>query len=269
MNYFDLKNGIDKLMYSCFNLISEILYTFKFDTTKLIKKNIKYKDKHKGQRCFILGTGPTLNELTEMQVEKLKNETTFGLNGLFLVDKVKTITPKYYTLVDDVFWRDKWNYSFKDIHTIYKEEKPIFITDYRSQRLISKIKLEEETIFLHCMKYPVNRVSDDISKNMVVGINVVCYTIYVAIYMGFKEIYLLGNDYNSFATITDEHCYDDNGELEEIEQRLGLLLSFFSRATEIHYLIAKLAKIRGVKIINLTPGSLLDAYSRDDIRNIL
>jgi len=268
MNYFDIKNEIDKLMYSGFNLISETLFFFKYKTKKLVEKNQEYKDIHKGQRCFILGTGPSLNKLTELQIEKLRNETTFGVNALFRADIVKSITPKYYSMIDDIFWRDKSFYSFGDVHNVY-DDKPIFITDYRSQRLISKLKLEKETIFLHCMKYPINKVSDDISKNMVVGINVVSYTIYVAIYLGFKEIYLLGSDYNSFATFVDEHCYEEKGKIEEPEQRLGLLLNFYSRATEIHYLITKLAKKKGVKIINITPGSLLDAYPRKDISTVL
>ena len=80
--------------------------------------------------------------------------------------------------------------------------------------------------------------------------------------MGFKNIYLLGCDYNAFCTAGKGHAYDDKSELAQTDYNLAFYLKFYWITTEVHYLIAKLAKKRGVNIINLTPGSLLDAYPR-------
>ena len=38
------------------------------------------RDRHAGERCFVIGTGPSLNQL---DLDKLRGETTFGVNGTF------------------------------------------------------------------------------------------------------------------------------------------------------------------------------------------
>ena len=39
------------------------------------------RDRHRGERCFILGNGPSLKRT---DLSKLRNETTFGLNRIYL-----------------------------------------------------------------------------------------------------------------------------------------------------------------------------------------
>ena len=46
-----------------------------------IEKLGALKDKHKGERCFIIGNGPSLKQT---DLTKLKNEYTFGLNRIYL-----------------------------------------------------------------------------------------------------------------------------------------------------------------------------------------
>lgn len=268
MTLFEIKNKIDNIMYFCFNGFSELMYFFKFTVKKAINNNEKYLNIHKDERCFILGTGPSLSGLDKGEIEKLKKEKTFAVNSFFKSAMFRDITPNYYILVDDVFWRDTWVFSIEDVKNHYKNKTTI-ITDYRAINLSSNSEDFENMIFLHCKKYPFDSINIDISKNMYAAINVVSYGVLCAIYMGFKEIYLLGCDYNSFATEIDEHCYDDEDEQYEINNRLGMLLSFYARATEIHYLIRKYADRNGVKIINLTSGSLLDSYEKSTLSKVL
>ena len=116
----------------------------------------------------------------------------------------------------------------------------------------------------------MDNIDCDITKNMKFTSNVVSTTILIAIFMGFKEIYLLGCDYNSFAYREEVHSYEEVAEEEIIwENKLGMLLKFFTLITEVHYKIAKLAHKKGVKIINLSENSLLDAYPINKIKNVL
>jgi hypothetical protein len=269
MTLFDLKNKIDNKMYECFNLLSEILYFFKPSIKKHVGKNKRFLNIHKGKRCFIIGTGPSINQLTDNDIQKLKSEQIIAVNSFFKIEALKEITPSYYALIDDVFWRETWVFGYKEIIENYKDRSFKFITDYRSKKILDNLNLSDETIFLHSKKFPGNSITYDISKNLHVGINVVSSCIQTAIYMGYKEIYLLGCDYNSFATAVDEHSYDDSDEVYEINDRLGMLLSFFYQATRIHYLIRDLAKKKNVEIINLTPGSLLDSYPKKHISDII
>jgi hypothetical protein len=46
-----------------------------------IKRLRTYKDIHRGKRCFIIGNGPSLNQL---DLTLLKNEYTFGMNRIYM-----------------------------------------------------------------------------------------------------------------------------------------------------------------------------------------
>lgn len=267
MNKYTIKDNIDKIIYKVYNFLADFIFLFKSKEKKLIKQNIKFKDIHKGERCFILGTGPSLGKLTSEQVEGLKKEITIGVNSLYKATFTKDLVPSYYALFDNLYWGEFSN-AFTDIKEKYSSRCPVFFTDYRAENIIKQMGVVDSTIFLYGKKYPVNEIHNNICKNMDIAQNVVGTCILIAIYLGFKEIYLLGCDYNSFAHLQDVHCYNDSDEIIERENRLGFLLKFYAITTEIHYLIAKLAKQRGVKIINATPNSLLDAYQRKDLSTL-
>ena len=55
------------------------------------------KDRHRGERCFILGNGPSLNDC---DLTRLAGETTFGVNGIFLKTAEMGFVPTYYVVED-------------------------------------------------------------------------------------------------------------------------------------------------------------------------
>ena len=71
-------------------LISLRQYINNIDICNEIKS---YKNIHKGQRCFIIGTGPSL---TADDLNKLKNEVTFGSNRIFEIFSQTDWRPTYY-----------------------------------------------------------------------------------------------------------------------------------------------------------------------------
>nr|WP_294794082.1 6-hydroxymethylpterin diphosphokinase MptE-like protein [uncultured Mucilaginibacter sp.] len=271
MSKFDVKDRVDRFLYLAFNLVSDAVYFFNFKIKKLIGKNVIYKNKHAGQRCFVIGTGPSINDLSDDTVHALKNEIVFAVNSFYKSDKLKSIHPAYYSLFDNYYWDENSQYklAFKEIVDQYNG-KATFLTSYKAKHMVDKLDLSAQQIFLYSKKYPLNSMNCDMTKNMSITMNVVSITILAAMYMGFKEIYLLGCDYNVFATSTTTHCYDDSDEEGlEMENRLGFMLKFYHLTTEFHYLIAKLARLNSIKVINITEGSLLDAYPRKKVNDVL
>ena len=65
---------------------------------KRIKKNI-----HKGERCFILGTGPGLNDL---DLSFLEDEITIGMNTIL---RKEDVTPNYIVIADTIQLEGNWN----------------------------------------------------------------------------------------------------------------------------------------------------------------
>lgn len=263
MNKFDIKDRVDKIIYCAYNVLADILFSVDFDVKKIIKKNAAFKNIHAGKRCFILGTGPSLNDLSKDQVERLKSEVVFGVNSLYKSDVVCELNPKYYALVDNLYWESSSS-VFQDICDRYKTNPPIFLTDPRAKNIIDDLELDQETVYIHAKKYPVYGMSSEITDNIFGAMNVISYSIIVAIYMGFREIYLLGCDYNAFCGFGRGHCYDDKEEMGGVSYNLAFYLKYYHITTEFHYLIAKMAAEKGVKVVNLTRVSLLDAYPRQD-----
>ncbi|MFW7343407.1 6-hydroxymethylpterin diphosphokinase MptE-like protein [Pollutimonas sp. H1-120] len=268
MSKFAIKENIDKLIYGTYNFVSEIAYSLDNRSKKIIKKNKNFKDIHVGNRCFIAGTGPSLNTLTDENLKSLNKEILFGVNSLYKSRIGSKLSPQYYTLIDNLYW-EQWDCTFSEVSSKYSQRPPIFITDVRAKHLLDGLDENIRAIYIHSKKYPVKKMSAELDKNVYAAMNVVAYSILTAMYMGFSEIYLLGCDYNAFCTAGKGHCYDDEEEISGFNYNLAFYLKFYWITTEFHYLIAKLAKEKQIKVINVTPDSLLDAYPRMSLANVL
>ncbi|MBO7254734.1 MAG: hypothetical protein J6V36_05480, partial [Clostridia bacterium] len=70
-----------------------------FEKTKYGRKLAKLKDSHKGERCFIIGNGPSLsvNDLNKIYE---KNIPTFSTNRIFKLFEKTDWRPTYYVSED-------------------------------------------------------------------------------------------------------------------------------------------------------------------------
>lgn len=71
---------------------------------KLIASNVKYKDIHKGERCFIIGNGPSLKKL---DLSLLKDEYTITVNQSPRIENFKDLHTTYHLWVDERFFHLK------------------------------------------------------------------------------------------------------------------------------------------------------------------
>jgi hypothetical protein len=262
MDKFGMKKKLDNRLYQIYNSFSEIMFRLDSGNKALLHNNLKYKEIHKGESCYILGTGPSLSALSSLEIEHVKTHKTIAVNSYYKADISNTLTPDYYCLMDNIYWED-WSHSYGEIIDSYGPAvRPRFITDYRANTILSSQLACDDSLYLYTKKYPYDKVSCDLTKNVYGVMNVVSYAIISAIYLGFDEIYLLGCDYNAFCNMGNGHCYDDKDELSQSNYDLAFYLKFYWICTEFHYLISKLARENSVSIVNLTGTSLLDAYPR-------
>ena len=165
-------------------------------------KDIKeLKDKHKGERCFILGTGPSLKS---KYLEKLRDEITIGVNGIVYAQDEFNFHPTYIGLADFYIFIDESGWSrlskTKSIPVISK-----FLIDKSQYKNITLFK--EQKKFIR-NSYIVNSLStqrkliydkDSISLDMEIGTIPVGTTILdiafpLAFYLGCNPIYVVGCD---------------------------------------------------------------------------
>ena len=62
----------------------------------------QFKNKHIGQRCFIVATGPSL---TIEDVSKLKNEICWSMNSGFKLINSADFHPAYYAIADGTVYQ--------------------------------------------------------------------------------------------------------------------------------------------------------------------
>ena len=99
---FKMVNKLKMFYYKIFNLNEKVCkfpkLIFKNKEWKnILNYNAKYKNIHKGQRCFILGNGPSLK--TD-DLRQLENEFVFSVNQIARHPDFEYIKPTYH------FWAD-------------------------------------------------------------------------------------------------------------------------------------------------------------------
>ena len=153
------------------------------------QKLLELKDKHKGQRCFIIGTGPSL-KISDL--DKLKNEITIASNKIYLAFEHTDWRPTYYTINDLVVAENNreviTDLPFYKIVT--KCAEPIL---GRDQSFIYFDPAYEEIKDGEPYSPPFSR---DIVKCMGGGFTVTYVNMQLAYYLGIREVYLLGVDFS-------------------------------------------------------------------------
>lgn len=153
----------------------------------------KLKNKFFGKRCFIIGNGPSLNKC---DLSLLKNEFTFGVNGIFYKTKEMGFKPTFYMVEDRAVMHDNteeinnYNCEYKFFPSIYKDQ----ITNKTDNTYFFRTDLG----FYHKEhpSYCIPRFSYDFSEKAYTGQSVTILLIQLAYYLGFTEVYLIGMDYN-------------------------------------------------------------------------
>jgi len=142
------------------------------------------KDKHRGQRCFIIGNGPSLKQ-TDLTC--LRDEFTFGMNRIYLAFPDLGFTTSYYVSINSLVIEQ----CAEDIRRL---PVPKFLS-WRSRQLIQPT---EDMVFLHTT-YTGPKFARDARGRLWEGATVTYVALQLAYHMGFRQVILIGVDH-SFAT---------------------------------------------------------------------
>ena len=194
LNIFIDKNSILDVRKNK-NYLDHLWYTLRFRLaglgiifTKNEKKLYSFKNKHKGERCFIIGNGPSLNKL---DLTLLKGETTFGVNGIYLNQEKMGFLPTYYVIEDYLIAEDRAS----EINELKGPVKfvPTFL-DYTLKKDCNTINFNAYMNYSDKIFEPL--FSDDCLRKIGVGGSVTFMCLQLAYYMGFDEVYMIGFDHN-------------------------------------------------------------------------
>lgn len=145
----------------------------------------RFYNNHLGEKCFIIGNGPSLNK---MDLTQLKGCMCFGLNKIYLLLDTVDLEIDYHVAVNPLVIEQ----SSKEFE---KFGCPSFLS-YRASDLSSS----QNPNFFYLMTAGTPFVfRTDIQKPIFEGYTVTYVAMQLAFYMGFSEIYLIGVDHNFVA----------------------------------------------------------------------
>ena len=245
-------------------LISIFLYKFSVKK-QMNQKILALKGSHQGQRCFIIGNGPSL-KAEDLDKLLLNNEICFASNYISEIFTQTNWRPTYFSVMD--IWLQR-----NIIDVMSKTDAKIKF--FSGQNYLWTRKVQGNCIYLNAIG--VNAIgSGSFSEDIAVQIHslgTVTYAlIQIAVYMGFKEIYLIGMD-NVYAKILDKygilhenkdvqsHFYSHNDKkLLEPSIPFNVLLSVNS----VYEAVKQYADTHNIKVINATRGGQLEVFPRID-----
>lgn len=220
----------------------------------------KLENTHNGERCFVIATGPSL---TLEDLESLKSEFTFGMNSLCLLYDKTTWRPSLYGIQDVEVYK-----KLEDV--LKKNPENVFVCNELAKVMNTGKSFNMFPInnYYHSFDY---RYTDKLHVKFSNNAYAIVYDAYsitfsllqIAIYMGFKEIYLLGCDCN-YEVGKNNHIVESGRVEDETKLRTAGDRMIFS-----HNQFKKYCEKLGVKVFNATRGGRLEVYPRVKLEQVL
>lgn len=291
-------NGIKKIKimssYLYRNFLAPNLYSIR--DKDILSLNLSIKNKYENKRCFVIGNGPSVSNL---DMGRLSNEHTFVMAEFEKNTQATRLRPKFHIISDSVYFtedlteywprrlREKDKDISKDTTMIINLAAKKFIEKYHLFKNHHVYYVGTQGIFTDNLPFNIN-----IDHYVPQPKNSVLMCLMVAVWMGFKEIYLLGCEHNFLShnmgygkSLSFSHSYDDeiskldstNDEvLKKYVNPKDLKLNYETSIANIlqlfrnyRFFYAKARKAHpNLKIFNATPNSFLDVFPMIDFEDI-
>ena len=256
-----------------------------------IKQNKQFKGIHRGERCFILGNGPSLRE---QDLSLLQDEVVFTVNQAAKLEGFNKIKTNYHFWADPQFFEPSGSLDGDKqlIETMLRVQTtdnapqnffPHIAYDFVIQKKISEalnVNFFYPLLPLHNMKE-----RNDFSGVVTGAWTVVHYAIMLAIYMGFSEIYLLGCDMTGIITTVQSRlrdqetgCYYSYNITQAEKERMRATRTKFEVEDEFqgyvnmfsgYKFLNQCCKNNGIGLYNLTRGGILESVERKKYEDVI
>ncbi|HJN20415.1 MAG TPA: hypothetical protein QGF01_05725 [Candidatus Nitrosopelagicus sp.] len=252
-------------------------------THPVLKKNVELKDKYNNERIFILGSG---SSILHYDLKVLNKEYVMTQNSFHMHNDIFDINPTIHCVVP--YYQSEKEYStWIEYIGDMKEKMPstTFIWGLNTKALIDNHhpELIKQSYYIRT-KYDsltLNHATVDIAKTLMNIPTVLTQCLSVAIYMGFREIYLLGFDldqichtndrtfgrFYGMSKLTDSKFEEDAERNLKVETTDGWYNWWLMNKQ--FFLLKSYADQNKIKIINGTQGGILSYFKREPIENII
>jgi hypothetical protein len=243
--------------------------TTRFDSADLER----WKNVHAGERAFIIGNGPTLNDI---DLKLLASENTIAVNGIFYAAEDMGFHPTYYVVEDTSVMKENTE-AIQAYSAGHKFFPSIYRNLYGEADNVSYFMMNRGFYDKASPNYCVPRFSTNAAATMYAGQSVTIINLQLAYYMGFSEVVLIGMDFSysipssalrqgDVLTSTEDDPnhfhpnYFGKGKTWK-DPKLDRVLANYALAKRIY-------EADDRRIVNATPGGKLELFDRVDYRSL-
>ena len=254
-----------------------------FFTHPDLKRNVELKNKYNSKRIFILGSG---SSILHYDLKVLNKEYVMTQNSFHMHKDISYVDPNIHCVVP-YYQSNKEISIWVDYIADMKARMPnsLFLWGLNTKALIDKYHedISAKSYYIRT-KYnllTLKKAKVNISKTIMTVPTVLTQCLSVAIYLGFKEIYLLGFDldqichtndrtfgrFYGMSKITDTKFEEDAEKNLDDETTDGWYNWWLMNKQ--FFLIKLFADQNNINIINGTQGGILSYFKREPIENII
>lgn len=249
------------------------------------------QNKYSNKRIFVIGNGPSLNNTP---LNMLINEYSIAMNRIAMMYPSTKWRPNFFVCTTTNIKYPSWR---KDIMSTIDLGIETFIWD----KLFALVGERENVHYLNCThgkevtnNPPLNWWSNDISKRVCKYATSMLVALQISVYLGFKEIYILGADLDFSRSLPQKLLNDSR--ISKLLRAVGVnqimreaLSSRFDKnhfsssygtpgspsnmlnknMISAHRLAKAASEEIGVKIYNATIGGKLEVYPRSKLSDVL
>jgi hypothetical protein len=243
-------------------------------------KNAMLKNLHTGERCFILGNGPSVKE---QNLSYLKEEIVFSVSNGYKHTAYAEIRPKYHVVPQITFGavteQNVIDWFFEMDDEIVSE---ILFLSTQQYELIERTNgFKERNIRYVCMQGDFDGALKLPSLEWCIPAvhSAPILAIMIAMYMGFKDVYLLGVDHDWFFKRNYSYAFGKTmfsgkdigvgAEGEMLDMRLADQLPIAAALWRQYRFLHNIADKNDIHIYNATYGGALDEFERVDFERLM
>jgi tetratricopeptide (TPR) repeat protein len=239
------------------------------DKSDFLKKNIKLKNRHIGKRCFVVGNGPSLKDIS---FRSLKNEIKICVNSIYKHPYFSQTPPDYWVLADPKFWTEKKDRLMPIINAINSNRihTKLFLP---LQGVISDVYSHYLDLYYYKYDYKkknLNNFIDFCGEIPPYGENVLIVSLMLAFYLGCNPIYIIGADHSWWAWNNNNirnidrmpHFYDEYSAPKKLPKTIAMYQTQALIQKFQYMQIKKYAFEHGFEIHNATGTGELNIFSK-------
>ena len=278
--YWTLPPGIQSLIHARRGTTSRrpLPYDLPAEERAIIEKNRVLYRRHQGERCFILATGPSIKS---QNLRPLANEICISVSNFFVHPDYECIRPQYHCIAPyhAPISEPGWQQWMDEAAGRVRNTSLFFGLQDRERNMRNGRFANGNVHFLSLL--PVRTVPESLDIDLTHALpapqSVPVMALFVALYLGCSEIFLLGCDHDWILNLKksrhfyheQQHALTRSGYDEWSCSDVEANCSCYVRLWQQYKLTREVAHRNSVKVFNATPGSLLDVFPRAHYESVI